>query len=93
LGNKGINDIILQKEIGLQNRAISKIKEKTKGTDPFAAEKVSDAELLHLVNTIDGQDMLQLVSEFGVDSVNQLVSQAKTYEMKKYGGQNASVTK
>jgi hypothetical protein len=93
LGNKGINDIILKKEIDLQNRAIGKIKEITKGTDPFAAEKVSDEDILHMVNTIDGQDMLQLVTEFGADSVNQLVSQAKLYEMKKYGGQNASSIK
>lgn len=86
---KGINDLILDKMITIQGNATNKIKEITKGQAPFAAEKITNEDKLRIVNGLSPDDMGQLIQEFGPEALNQLIFEAKSFEMsrkKKLGG-------
>lgn len=74
---EGINDQVLEKIAGLQNRAVSKIKEITKGDKPFASEEIKWGDINNALDSISNIEMNQLIMENGFDAVNNLIGQAR----------------
>ena len=72
----GINEIILEKQIKLQERAIAKIVNIVKGEKPFAMEEISPDEKLWVVDNLGSQDVNDLINEFGLDAVDRLYGEA-----------------
>lgn len=79
----GINDKILEKQIALQQRAIKKIGEMVKGSNPFAMERIDPDLKLWAVNNLGSEDVMDLINEYGEDKINQLIGEAKMYEMRR----------
>ncbi len=80
---KGINDLILEKQLDIQGRAVKKIGEILKGERPFASTQVDTDTRIEAVNNLGYLDMQDLVNEFGPDKIERLVYETKILEARK----------
>ncbi len=85
----GLNDLILQKQVEIQERAIKQIRETLHGEKPFAMVKVDNKIVIDAVNGLGDMDMEALVDEFGTDRINQLIWEVKRMENRRTQNGNA----
>jgi len=80
---KGINDLITEKTMKLDQNIIKKTEEILKGTKPFASKELDPDMFLWAVNNIGYQDLAELRQEFGDEAVGKLKYEAVKLEAKR----------
>ncbi len=79
----GLNELIVNKQMAIQKRALKKIDDMLKGDKPFRMERQDPQILIDAVNNLGYMDMMNLRQEFGDDAVNWVIGEAKKLEMRR----------
>ena len=79
----GINERVVEKTMNLQDRVIDAIVKRTKGEKPFAMEEIPPDIKMWVVDNLGTQDVQELVSEFGIESVNRLYGEVMELKNKR----------